>query len=172
MTGCPGSDEGEVNLKEVGNEKKEVLKTSNDMAQINGNDVIYVVNPARTKSLTGRSRLAAEETAMLVSLQGLVAQTKAEIYIGKPEDTLLQYIADNYGKTIEVIDDMSALIDKYKDHINDMGYIKVKYSTTSVATSMMNQATTLAAANKWVLVPASLTKMMPWRKQLSKRDSI
>lgn len=158
LTGCPGPDEGEVNLKEVGNEKKEVLKTSNDMAQINGNDVIYVVNPARTKSLTGRSRLAAEETAMLVSLQGLVAQTKAEIYIGKPEDTLLQYIADNYGKTIEVIDDMSALIDKYKDHINDMGYIKVKYSTTSVATSMVNQATTLAAANKWVLVPCKLNE--------------
>lgn len=155
FTACNGPDSKKTEgpSKTIGNEDMEVISDSSKLPVINESDTIVVVDPKSTKSLTGKSKLTKSEEITLVSLQGIVAQTKAEIYIGKESDTILEYMKNEYGKTIEVVDDFKALLDRYKSHITDSGYVKIKYSPKATVTSNLNQASTISGAEKWLLVP-------------------
>ena len=121
--------------------------------QLSVGDTVYVVpTDAKISVVKNKKKLQPEELIMLTSLQGLVAQTKAQIYIGEMGDDAVTYLKDNYGLNFVEITSVEELFDKFADLTNKT-YIKFRYYATNVSISSINAATTIASATKSVMLP-------------------
>lgn len=137
---------------------------------------IYVVNPETIENLRGGKRLNESERLLLQSLQGIVAQRKAEIYVGNVGDRWLRYIRENYGVKIDngrfvyygkngrvesdskFLLSLADLIEHYKNTGDIKGYIKMRFQHNryNQNDNQINQACTLAGLNKWLIVSTTL----------------
>lgn len=123
--------------------------------QLSVGETIYVVpTDAKISVVKNKKKLQPEELILATSLQGIVAQTQAQIYIGQMDDEWVTYLTDNYGLKFEEIESMEALIDKFADLTNKT-YVKFRYYESNVSVSSINAATTIAAATKSIMLPVN-----------------
>lgn len=123
--------------------------------QLSVGDTVYVVpTDAKISVVKSKKKLQPEELILATSLQGIVAQTQAQIYIGEMGDDWVTYLTENYGLKFEEIESMEALIDKFADLTNKT-YVKFRYYESNVSVSSINAATTIAAATKSIMVPVN-----------------
>lgn len=117
-------------------------------------EVIYVIS---TDDMT------AQETEMITSLQGLVAKRSASIYIDSDEESevWLDYVSEKYGFVVERIGDPWQLLDMFRAYVTDGKYVLYD-SNYDAAGSMfgqsINYATTVAGAEGWLMIPATLSE--------------
>lgn len=104
---------------------------------------LYVINSSSIKS--------DEEYILVESLQGIVAQKEASIYldVNNAYTTWLKTLANDYGITYEYVENVWELLDIFKDQLN--GYVLYTHGTDSV-----NVACTYAGLNKVLVVDTSL----------------
>ena len=132
---------------------EEQLPPVESFKQLSVGETIYVVPTNEKISVVkNKKKLQPEELIMLTSLQGIVAQTQAQIYIGEMEDEWVTYLTEKYGLKFEQIESIEALFDKFADLTNKT-YIKFRYYATNVSISSINAATTIASATKSVMLP-------------------
>lgn len=121
--------------------------------QLSVGDTIYVVPTDEKISVTkSGKKLQTEELILVTSLQGIVAQTKAQIYIGEMDDDWVTYLTENYGLKFEKINSLEELLDKFAGETNKT-YVKFTYYESNVSVSNINAATTIASATKSVMLP-------------------
>lgn len=87
----------------------------------NYSQVVYVVKA---------NALTAQELEMVVSLQGIVAQTSATIYIDYDSDSAmwLKQLTELYGVHVQYADNCWQLVETFRNYIKDDKY--VLYSST------------------------------------------
>lgn len=121
--------------------------------QLSAGDTIYVVpTDAKISVVKNKKKLQPEELIMATSLQGIVAQTQAQIYIGQMDDEWVTYLTENYGLNFVEITSLEELIDKFADYTNKT-YVKFRYYESNVSVSSINAATTIASATKSIMLP-------------------
>lgn len=144
------------------------------MQRFEGADTIYVIR-ASTKGISGKT-MKADEKMLLQSLQGVVAQRKAEIYIGSASDKFLKYAKKKYGITLddgryiyyvdengeevktesntEWLANLGTIINHYVETGDIQGYVKLRFDSSryNEQDNQVNQACTLAGINKWIMV--------------------
>ncbi|WP_053372183.1 GxGYxYP domain-containing protein [Paenibacillus sp. FJAT-27812] len=98
--------------------------------------------------------LKEEEWVLAETLQGIVAQEQAEIYIdnGNAYTVWLEDMKASYGITYEYVQSVWDLVDKFKGKLNENGFVQFKRSNTST----VNAASTVSGAMKYVAVEESL----------------
>lgn len=101
------------------------------------------------------SDLSNDMYAMVVSLQGIVAKERSEIYIKSSTNLVYveQFIADN-NLTVTEFSDPWELVRACKGYLADDGY--VLFETTGSVT--INTAATVSGVEKWLSVPQSAKK--------------
>ena len=90
--------------------------------------------------------------AMIVSLQGIVAQKEAKIYI-KDSDNFVyaeKFVAEK-GLTVTEFSDPWELVLACKEHLSDNGYVLFE----GVGSFTVNTAATVSGAERWLSVPRS-----------------
>lgn len=142
--------------------------------------VIYVIRPG-IKGLDGKTVINSDEKLLLQSLQGIVAQREAQIYIGNAQDKFLKYAQGKYnlilddGLNVRYVNNageiekiksdstwlknLSSIIDHYIGTGDIKGYVKMLYDerTYNQYKNQANQACTLAGINKWIIVSTKLS---------------
>lgn len=118
----------------------------------NYSQVVYVVNA---------NALTAQELEMVVSLQGIVAQTSATIYIDYDSDSAmwLKQLTELYGVHVQYADNCWQLVETFRNYIKDDKY--VLYSSThdknaSPIAQSINYATVVSAVDNYLMVSADL----------------
>ena len=137
LTGC-GSEEVPVDLSQFSYYK-----------QPNAAEIIYTVK---------RSDLTDAEWYMILSLQGIVAQTEAQIWVEEGNYGLwAETLTDEFGVTFQPVEAENGeraawvLVDKFKDHLSENGYVSFSFDDRSA-----NVATTVAGMEKWLMIDESL----------------
>lgn len=166
----PGNNSGNTdNGNQNGEEEDKVIFPRFKQAE-----VIYAVSP-NIKGLTGKNNNQ-HEKLLLQSLQGIVAQDEAQIFIGPANDKYLRYAKKKYNLVIddgrsvysmneageevkvdstnEWIRDLPSLINHYVESGAIKGYVKMKFAPGiySDKRTQVNQACTLSGINKWLIV--------------------
>ena len=111
---------------------------------------IFVVDPNACIGFSGNRGLTENERVLLTSLQGIVAQDKAEIYIGSVNDRWIRYVSREYGLTLERRENLKELIEHYKDRLN--GYVRANWENNNTYNTQINQASTLAGLDRLLIV--------------------
>ena len=90
--------------------------------------------------------------AMIVSLQGIVAQKEAKIYIKNPDNFVYaeKFVAEK-GLTVTEFSDPWELVLACKEHLADNGYVLFE----GVGSFTVNTAATISGVEKWLSVPRS-----------------
>ncbi|MDR2266935.1 MAG: hypothetical protein LBE09_05050 [Christensenellaceae bacterium] len=115
-------------------EKKEYSKT------------VYVVDARKFN----RDRLA-----LLINIQGIVAKTKAEIYIDRYNDISYLYTAQCYDPEINIVrvNDLFELLKMFESHVKDKKFVTYNSANGDIG---INLASTVSAAESYLAVPESL----------------
>jgi len=146
FTSCDNKDGGKLAENAVENFPE--LKTG---------ETIYILpNTASVKNsivTTKASRIQTMELILAVSIQGLVARDKAQIYIGAEDDDWVEYLKEDYGLNFEVLDSIKDLFTEFADKFEKKTYVKYRFDETAVMASRLNQATTIASATGSILIP-------------------
>lgn len=105
--------------------------------------------------------LTTQEAEMIASLQGIVAKQSASIYIDADEESKqwLTYAAEKYGFLVEYVSDPWQLVSMFSGYINGMKYVLYNShgdSSTTLFDQTINYATTVAGADRYIMVSASL----------------
>ena len=137
-------------------------------------DIIYVVKPG-IKGISGEKGLGTAEKMLLQSLQGVVAQRKAEIYLGSAGDKYLKYIRQRYNLTVDDgtfvykyvngeeekteskntwLTTLGGIINHYAETGDIKGYVKLRFEASkfSELKNQSNQASTIAGAYSYIMV--------------------
>ena len=146
--------EGFKDLPEY-NEEDKKNHVSIILPEMNCEETIYVVNPLSCVGLTDKKGLSNSERFLLTDLQGLVAQEKAQIYIGSIGDKWIKYVAEEYNLKLEEKASLKELIEYYKDRLN--GYIKLEWKSDNTYNHQINQASTLSGIEGLLTVPVMNT---------------
>lgn len=141
-------------------------------------NTIYVVKTS-VKGLDGKSR-GAEDELLLQSIQGIVAQTKAELYLGSASDKFLRAAMKQYGlilddgKYVYTMDeagevqktdsattwltDLGSIINHYAEEGLIKGYVKIRCDTDryNEQDNQSNQGCTIAGVCQYVIVAEQL----------------
>lgn len=139
---------------------------------------IYVVKTT-TKGLDGKARTA-EEDLLLQSIQGIVAQTKTELYIGSASDKFLRAAMTQYGLTLDDgkylytlddagevqksdstttwLQDLSTIVNHYAEEGLIKGYVKIRCNPSryNEQDNQSNQGCTIAGVCQYVVVAESI----------------
>jgi len=149
----------------------------NIMPRFKQAEVVYIIRP-NIKGLVART-LRPSEKLLLQSLQGVVAQRQAELYIGNANDKFLRYAKTIYNLTLDDgvnvykmengeevktesstdwLDDMQSLIRHYIDSGDIQGYVKIRFKDGKYNQheNQSNQGCTLAGAYKLLIVSEDL----------------
>lgn len=114
-------------------------------------DKVYAI---REKDMSGK------ELTMVSSLQGILAQTEATVFIegsvGSDADTL-SAAAQKYGFEVEYVNDAWTLVGRFADRIDGkyVLYSDVSDDNVSVLDQSINYAAVVAAADNYLMVAAS-----------------
>lgn len=124
-----------------------VSQTESIFPQLKHANHLYVIKGDHLKE---------EEWVLAGTLQGIVAQEQAEIYIdnGNAYTVWLEDMKTNYGITFEYVNTVWDLVDKFKGKLADNGFVQYKRDNTST----VNAATTVSGAMKYVAVDESLVE--------------
>lgn len=114
--------------------------------------VVYSIN---TDNMT------AQETEMVASLQGIVAKQSAAIYIDSDDESAqwLEYASQKYGFIVEKISDPWQLVYMFGAYVNGGKYVVYNShgdTDTTLFDQTINYATTVSAAEGYLMVAASL----------------
>ena len=115
-------------------------------------DVVYAISAGD---------MTVQETEMIVSLQGIVAKTSSSVFIdtGTATARWLEYSSAKYGFAVQRVDDPWELVSAFSDHIADGRYVLYNShanGATAPHDCSANHATTVAGAEKWLMVPTEL----------------
>jgi len=149
------------------------------LARTEKSDVIYVVRET-IKGLDGKKSITIAEKFLLQTVQGIVAQRKAEIYIGTASDKFLKHAKIKYnitlddGKYLYTVDaegneqktestttwlnSLGDLVNHYAEAGDIKGYVKIKLDSNKFneLKNQSNQACTYAGAYQYVAVSDKL----------------
>lgn len=140
-------------------------------------DVVYVVKPT-IKGLTGKA-IRPSEKLLLQSLQGIVAQRQAEIFIGNANEKFIRHAKVSYNLTLddgknvysmqdgeevktesstEWLEDLKSLVQHYIETGDIQGYVKIKFRVGryNQHENQANQGCTLSGLNRWLIVAEEL----------------
>lgn len=105
--------------------------------------------------IDGRA-ISSDELVLAQTLQGIVAKTKAQIYIIASDayEFWLNDLRDNWNINYEMVpsNDVFKLCEQFKSYVKDAGYVKYDPSTPS-----KNAASTIAGQKNYLAVASSLT---------------
>lgn len=118
--------------------------------------VIYIVNPKTCTGLTEKKGLNIQEKFLLTSLQGIVAQDQAQIYIGTSNDKWIKYVKKEYGLVTENKNNLKDLLMEYKNRLN--GYVKIQWNGTNYYDKQANTASTLSGLEQLLILPTKNNK--------------
>lgn len=109
-----------------------------------------------------RENMSEAEWIAVTSLQGIVAQEEAAIFVIDDEgsdEEMLESIASRYGFSVETVYDPWALIDIFRDRITESKYVVYNLSGeagTAYGDQTINYATTVAGVKKYLMVSSAL----------------
>ncbi len=114
---------------------------------------------ASTCYVIPRSSMTTSEFVMIQSLQGILAQEKATIFIsgmGEKDETISE-MSKKLGFTLTSIDDSWELLDKFKTAVVNKKF--VTYTSTDKGDrydNSINRAATISGVEQWIMVENSL----------------
>ncbi len=132
------------------NEDDPVNHVSIVLPEIKCAEEIYVVTPEFCTGLSGKKGLSENEKLLLTSLQGIVAQDCAQIYIGRKNDKWIKYVSKEYGIDLVTKNDLTELLEIYKDKIN--GYVRALWKSNNQNNDHINKASTLSGMERLLIV--------------------
>lgn len=105
--------------------------------------------------------MTTQETEMIASLQGIVAKQSASIYIDSDDESAqwLEYASEKYGFMVERISDPWQLVYMFAAYLNGGKYVLYNShgdTDTTLFDQTINYATTVAAADDYLMVAASI----------------
>lgn len=177
MTACH-NNENEKPQNAAGLVYPEVNPEDDILERLENSQTIYVIKPSM-RGITGKAMTSAEKM-LLQSLQGIVAQRQAEIYLGSASDKFLKYAKIKYnltlddGKYVYYVDEngeeqkrdsdtawlenLGTLINHYVETGDIQGYVKLKYEEGryNELENQSNQASTLAGVYRYIMVAESV----------------
>lgn len=142
------------------------VKTANEAAAVLQNsfkDSFYTdLKTADKLYYIDRSTLSNAECNLVLSLQGIVAQDKAEIFLLSDLNKVwMQALKDYYGIEFEEVKGVWTLVNKFKDRLNNNGFVRyTAYDPNEVyldkPDSSVNIATVISGVERYLLVEDTL----------------
>lgn len=156
LVSCDGGEApGEPTAAGTTNENKD---PSPGFKQIQKGDTVYILptdSSAKLSVTVKNKNLQPQDLILATSIQGLLARQKAQVYIGKENDEWITYLKENYGVEFKVLESMEALFNLFKEAFpENRTYVTFDYNESAVASSRLNQATTVASATGSILAPS------------------
>ncbi len=117
---------------------------------------------------------------MLMSLQGIVAKEKSQIYLySSSESSDFEQIKTEFGITMVEETDPWALVDRFKTSIKDSGYVSYKtydssvdYTDTPNAPESINVAAVIAGQENYLMIDESLVETAKAHGLVQKEDAL
>ena len=139
---------------------------------LNTSDTLYWING---------DQLSSEETILVNSLMGIVAQTQSQIYLYyKDEHVWFEALREYYGIQMIEIKGVWSLVDQFKSHIKNNGYVRFRWyrADDSVYNSSitdpygnLNTATMIAGQERYVIVGDTLRAQAEARGLVMREDA-
>ncbi len=158
------SEDSDIDEDDKGDEdtfiEREILST----LDLNGDVYFTDFKTADTVYYIDVDALDTATVDMLMSLQGIVAKTESQIYLKKSDDKIaFEELQNYYGIKMVKVTDPWDLVDKFKSHLTNNGFVKyivydssANYFLTPYAPTSVNVAAVISGQENYLMVDESL----------------